>query len=299
MSTKFFLVGINPCGLKRRIILLAHLSLLLTGELIVRVGSLVVVLDVCLSVNIFKHRLLGDHWADWSQISCESLHLCVCVCVWGGGGGGGTMKICSNGPGHMTKMAATRTIYGKNPSEMFFSWIFWPIVFVFGSGDSGPIIICSNDDTGLTMTDFMPRSVWSLMLLFGEKVKIVNSSCCMQSAECTIYQRTPDIAISLSSRISVLSHTWSVFYPFSLSVDKFAFKIWLNMIVDILMYLYNHIIGFRKFFGVCRIKKMSRLITGFLHVSREYSWFYRKLQCLWFKYCLADLLSSQNYPPEK
>ena len=30
------------------------------------------------------------------------------------------MKVCSNGPGHMTKMAAT-PIYGKNPSKIFFS----------------------------------------------------------------------------------------------------------------------------------------------------------------------------------
>ena len=29
-------------------------------------------------------------------------------------------KVCSNGPGHMTKMAAT-PIYGKNPLKIFFS----------------------------------------------------------------------------------------------------------------------------------------------------------------------------------
>ena len=29
-------------------------------------------------------------------------------------------KVCSNGPGHMTKMAA-RPIYGKNPLKIFFS----------------------------------------------------------------------------------------------------------------------------------------------------------------------------------
>ena len=32
---------------------------------------------------------------------------------------GGT-KVCSNGPGHMTKMA-TMPIYGKNPLKIFFS----------------------------------------------------------------------------------------------------------------------------------------------------------------------------------
>ena len=32
----------------------------------------------------------------------------------------GGMKVFINGPGHMTKMAAT-PIYGKNPSKIFFS----------------------------------------------------------------------------------------------------------------------------------------------------------------------------------
>ena len=32
----------------------------------------------------------------------------------------GVTKVCINGPGHMTKMAAT-PIYGKNPSKIFFS----------------------------------------------------------------------------------------------------------------------------------------------------------------------------------
>ena len=43
---------------------LAHPSLWFTSELIVWVGSVVVVS----SVNIFKHLLLWNHWADWSQI---------------------------------------------------------------------------------------------------------------------------------------------------------------------------------------------------------------------------------------
>ena len=33
---------------------------------------------------------------------------------------GAGIKVCSNGPGHMTKMAAT-PIYGKNPLKIFFS----------------------------------------------------------------------------------------------------------------------------------------------------------------------------------
>ena len=37
------------------------------------------------------------------------------------------MKVCSNGPGHMTKMAAM-PIYGKNPSK----------ILVCSIGDVGP-----------------------------------------------------------------------------------------------------------------------------------------------------------------
>ena len=42
-----------------------------------------------------------------------------------------------------------------------------------------------------------------------------------------------DIAISQSSRISALSHTWSVFLHFILSMVEFSFKLRLNMIVNI------------------------------------------------------------------
>ena len=43
---------------------------------------------------------------------------------------GGT-KVCINGPGHMTKMAAT-PIYGKNPSKIFFSRTGGPISMKLG-----------------------------------------------------------------------------------------------------------------------------------------------------------------------
>ena len=43
---------------------------------------------------------------------------------------GGT-KVYINGPGHMTKMAAT-PIYGKNPSKVFFSRTGWPIFTKLG-----------------------------------------------------------------------------------------------------------------------------------------------------------------------
>ena len=31
--------------------------------------------------------------------------------------------------------------------------------------------VCSNDDPGLTLTYFTARSLWSLILLYGKKVK--------------------------------------------------------------------------------------------------------------------------------
>ena len=43
---------------------------------------------------------------------------------------GGT-KVCSNVPGHMTKMAAT-PIYGKNPLKIFFSRTRWPMTLGLG-----------------------------------------------------------------------------------------------------------------------------------------------------------------------
>ena len=61
--------------------------------------------------------------------------------------------------GHMTKMAAM-PIYGKNPSKIFFSGTGGPISTKLGMKHWGlqPIIVCSNDDPGVTLTYFMARS---------------------------------------------------------------------------------------------------------------------------------------------
>ena len=81
---------------------LAHLSQRLTCELIgypwIRRPSSASVVRP--SVHIFKHLLLRNRLANQSQICVEP--------PWEGG-----TKVCINGPGHMTKMAAT-PIYGKN-----------------------------------------------------------------------------------------------------------------------------------------------------------------------------------------
>ena len=59
----------------------------------------------------------------------------------------------------MTKMAAT-PIYGKNPSKILFSRTGRPIFTKLGLYHRGlkPIIVCSNDDPGVTLTYFMARS---------------------------------------------------------------------------------------------------------------------------------------------
>ena len=69
------------------------------------------------------------------------------------------MKIRRHDAGHMTKMAAT-PIYGKNPSKIFFSGTGRLISTKLDMLHLGlqPYIICSNDDTGVTLTYFTARS---------------------------------------------------------------------------------------------------------------------------------------------
>ena len=82
--------------------LLAHLSRRLIGELIV-CQSLWRPSVVRPSVNIFKHLIPKTTGPIELKFHMDT----------------GT-KVCSNGPGHMTKMAAT-PIYGKNSLKIFFS----------------------------------------------------------------------------------------------------------------------------------------------------------------------------------
>ena len=71
----------------------------------------------------------------------------------------GATKVCSNSPGHITKMT-TMSIYGKNPKTIFFSRTkrlmtlklrMWHWVLEYYQ-------VYSNDDPGLTLTYFMARS---------------------------------------------------------------------------------------------------------------------------------------------
>ena len=69
------------------------------------------------------------------------------------------MKIYQYDAGHMTKMVAT-PVYGKNPSKIFFSGTGGPISTKLGMLHWAlqPIIVCSNDDPGVTLTYFTARS---------------------------------------------------------------------------------------------------------------------------------------------
>ena len=60
------------------------------------------------------------------------------------------MKVCSNGPGHMTKMATT-PIYGKTPLKIF-SRNRRLMTLVCGTDQ-----VCSNDDPRLTLTYLTSR----------------------------------------------------------------------------------------------------------------------------------------------
>ena len=65
------------------------------------------------------------------------------------------MKIHEHDAGHMIKMAA-KPIYGKNPSKIFFYGTVGPISMKHLGHQ--PIIVCSNDGPGLTLTYFTARS---------------------------------------------------------------------------------------------------------------------------------------------
>ena len=70
---------------------------------------------------------------------------------------GGT-KVCSNGPGHMTKMSAT-PIYGKNFKNLLLqNQKADDLESRYVASGARVLQICSNDDPKLTLTYFTARS---------------------------------------------------------------------------------------------------------------------------------------------
>ena len=92
--------------------------------------------------------------------------------LWDGG-----MKVCSNGPGHMTKTAAM-PIYGKNLKKIFFSGTKRPMTLKLGMQHwvLEYYQVCSNDDPGLTMTYFTARSNLVAYAFVWEKGKTMDFS---------------------------------------------------------------------------------------------------------------------------
>ena len=89
---------------------------------------------------------------------------------WDGG-----MKVCSNGPGHMTKMAAM-PIYGKNLK--IFSRTKRPMTLKPGMQHwlLEYYQFCLNDDPGLTLTYFTARSNLVPYAFVWEKGKTMDFS---------------------------------------------------------------------------------------------------------------------------
>ena len=75
-------------------------------------------------------------------------------------------KVCSNGPGRMTRMAAM-PIYGKNLKKSSFlepkGWWPWNLVFSIGFAQMMTL--------GWPWPILLQGQIWSLMLLYGKKVK--------------------------------------------------------------------------------------------------------------------------------
>ena len=90
--------------------------------------------------------------------------------LWDGG-----TYVCSNDPGHMTKMAAI-AIYGKNLKKIFFSGTKRSITLKLGMKHwvHGYYQVCSNDDTGLTLTYFTARSHLVPFVFVWEKGKTMD-----------------------------------------------------------------------------------------------------------------------------
>ena len=114
---------------------------------------------VCMCVNIFKHLLHRNHWANQSQIS------------FGASMGWGNESLF-NWSSHMTKMA-TMPIYGKNlkKSSSLEPKGRWPWNLVCSIGCSSTTNFVQMMILGWPWPILRQGQIWSLMLLYGKKVK--------------------------------------------------------------------------------------------------------------------------------
>ena len=114
--------------------------------------------SVRLSSTLFKHLLHRNHWPIEAKFHMES--------PWDGG-----TKVCSNGPGHMTKMAAM-PIGGKNFKKSFPEQIGrWPWNLVCSIRCLSTTKFVQMMTLGCPWPILRQGQIWSLMLLYGKKVK--------------------------------------------------------------------------------------------------------------------------------
>ena len=114
--------------------------------------------SVCVNVNIFKHLLLWNHWADWSQIS------------YGASLGWGNECLFERSWSH--DQDGTMLIYGKNLKKIFFSGTKRPMTWN---------LVCSIGCSSTTM--FFKWWRWIDLDLFYSKVKFGHLQC---MAKCNI-----------------------------------------------------------------------------------------------------------------
>ena len=114
--------------------------------------------------TLFKDLLLTNHCTNQSQI--------LYVLSLGRG-----TKVCINGPGHMTKMAAM-PIYGKNlkKSSSLNRWTDFNETWYAALRTLGPTIICMNHDLELTLTYFTTRSTLVTLAFQWTKMKTLDFS---------------------------------------------------------------------------------------------------------------------------
>ena len=116
--------------------------------------------SVCLSSTLFKHILPSE---TTGPIEAK-FHM---ASPWDGG-----TKICSNGPGHMTKMAVM-PIYGENlkKSSSLEPKGRWPWNLVCSIGCSSTTKFVQVITLGWPWPILQQGQIWSLVLLYGKKVK--------------------------------------------------------------------------------------------------------------------------------
>ena len=121
------------------------------------------------------------------------------------------MKIYWHDGGHVTKMAAM-PIYGKNPSKIFLSGTGRLISTKLGMSQRWllPIILCSNDDRGLTLWQ---GQIWlHRLIIYRKKWKLLIFQIFYSLWPETLAQGHLHLKIKTGFSQKWLGHFWTKFY---------------------------------------------------------------------------------------